>query len=201
MANETLIVFTSDNGGLSTSEGSPTCNAPLSEGKGWMYEGGTRVCQIARWPGVITAGQECAEPCTSPDWYPTLLSAAGLPPEPEQAIDGRDLLPLVRGEELRRGPIFWHYPHYSNQGGTPAASIRDGDWKLIEFFEDGRLELYNLREDIGEQRDLAARERDLAGQLHAKLVAWRDEIEAVIPKVNPGYRPAPDGNETDRAEV
>ncbi len=189
LTDDTLVVFTSDNGGLATSEGAPTCNAPLSEGKGWMYEGGTRVCQLARWPGVIEPGRKCHEPCTSPDWYPTLLSAAGLPLEPQNHADGADLMPALRGENFERGPIFWHYPHYSNQGGTPAASIRHGDWKLIEFFEDHHLELYNLREDIGEKRNLAAAEPQRAGQLHKTLRAWQKEIEALFPKVNIHYQP------------
>jgi len=191
LADNTLIVFTSDNGGLATAEGSPTCNLPLSEGKGWMYEGGNRVCQIARWPGVIEPGSESTEPCTSPDWYPTLLAAAGLPLEPQQHADGVNLMPLLRGEPFQRGPIFWHYPHYSNQGGRPAASVRDGDWKLIKFFEDDKLELYNLRDDIGEQHDLSQAEPDRTADLHARLQQWQDEVEALIPRPNPNYIPPP----------
>ncbi len=201
LAEDTLVVFTSDNGGLSTSEGSPTCNLPLCEGKGWMYEGGTRVCQVARWPGVIAAGSECDEPCTSPDWYPTLLAAAGLAPDPQQHVDGVDLTPLLRGEALDRGPIYWHYPHYSNQGGTPAASVRHGDWKLIEFFEDGRLELYNLRADIGETRDRRGDEGQRVAELHAGLKRWQREIEALIPKANRNHVPPPVDSEVDPAEV
>lgn len=210
LTKNTLIVFTSDNGGLSTCEGAPTCNAPLTEGKGWMYEGGTRVCQIVKWPGVIQPGSGCAEPCTSPDWYPTLLSAAGLPLEPHEHSDGVDITSLLRGDTFTRGPIFWHYPHYSNQGGTPAASIREGDWKLIEFFEDHHVELYNLKDDVGECNELSARFPEQARDLHSRLVAWRKEIEALMPKPNPHYIPSesaprvwlpPVGAETDRAEV
>jgi arylsulfatase A-like enzyme len=186
------VVFTSDNGGLSTAEGSPTCNLPLAEGKGWMYEGGTRVCQIARWPARVRAGTLCAVPTTSPDWYPTLLAAAGLPAMPQQHADGASLLPLLGGETaLPRDAIFWHYPHYSNQGDTPASSVRAGDWKLIEFFEDGRLELYNLREDPGERRNVAASQRDIVQRLHGRLVRWRAEVEGLIPKRNPNYIPPP----------
>lgn len=201
IGNDTLVVFKSDNGGLATAEGSPTCNAPLNEGKGWMYEGGNRVCQIARWPGVIAAGSECAEPTTSPDWYPTLLEAASLPLDPEQHVDGKSLLPLLRGGEFSRGPIFWHYPHYSNQGGTPAASVRDGDWKLIEFFEDGHTELYNLRDDIGETHDCASAEPARLETMTARLHAWQQEIEALIPRVNTRYIPPPAGSGVDPAEV
>lgn len=149
LSASTLVVLTSDNGGLATAEGSPTCNAPLSEGKGWMYEGGTRVVQLVQWIGTIPAGSECTTPVTSADWYPTLLDAACLPDEPTQHLDGESVLDALRGNVWRRPrPLFWHYPHYSNQGGTPAASVRDGDYKLIRFFEDTRTELYNLREDV-----------------------------------------------------
>ncbi len=189
-ADDTIIIFTSDNGGLATAEGSPTCNAPLAEGKGWMYEGGTREPQFAAWPGVIPAGQVCEAVTTSTDWYPTLLDLAGLPSEQEQHVDGVSLAPVLRGEAetLQREAIYWHYPHYGNQGGTPGCSLRAGDYKLIEFFEDGRLGLYNLREDIGEERNLAAEMPALTAELHARLVAWREEIEARIPQPNPGWR-------------
>ncbi len=186
---DTLVVFTSDNGGLATAEGSPTSNAPLAEGKGWMYEGGTREPLIARWPGVISASSSCRTPVTSTDFYPTFLEAAGLPPISEQHCDGTNLMPLLRGEEeLEREAIFWHYPHYSNQGGTPGCSMRSGDWKLIEFFEDGKLELYNLREDIGESRDLASVEPERTKAMKAQLDAWKLSVEAQIPKPNPNYR-------------
>ncbi|MCF7688370.1 MAG: sulfatase [Cephaloticoccus sp.] len=201
IAQDTLVVFKSDNGGLATAESSPTCNAPLSEGKGWMYEGGNRVCQIARWPRVIAAGSTCTEPTTSPDWYPTLLAAAGLPLDPAQHVDGKSLLPLLRGESDSRGPIFWHYPHYSNQGGTPAAAVRNGDWKLIEFFEDGHHELYNLREDIGETHDRRAVEPERLATLAAQLHDWQREIEALIPRANPRYVPPPPLADADVAEV
>lgn len=183
-----MIVFTSDNGGLATAEGSPTTNRPLSEGKGWMYEGGTREPLIMRWPGKITPGSVCDAPVTSPDFYPTLLEAAGLPLQPEQHVDGMSFLPALLGaKDFDRGPIFWHYPHYGNQGGTPGSSVREGDWKLIEFFEDGRLELYNLREDIGEEHNRVADHRDMANALHGKLAAWRQSIEAKIPQPNPDW--------------
>jgi arylsulfatase A-like enzyme len=183
----TLIIFTSDNGGLATSEGSPTSNLPLAEGKGWMYEGGTREPLLVRWPGVVAPGSACATPVTSPDFYPTLLDAAGLPRRPEQHVDGVGVLPLLRGEAMARGPIFWHYPHYGNQGGTPGSSVRDGDWKLIEFFEDGRLELYHLGDDPAETRNHAADNPAVTQRLHAELVAWRASIEALIPQRNPEW--------------
>lgn len=192
IAEETLVVFTSDNGGLSTAEGSPTCNLPLSEGKGWMYEGGTRVVQLVSWPGVVEPASRCEEPTTTTDWYPTLLEAAGLPPMPEQHLDGVSLLPLLSGSGgFRRPPLFWHYPHYSNQGGTPASSVRDGDLKLIEFFEDGHAELYDLRSDIEEKHDLSSADPESTRRLGEELRRWRREVEALMPKPNPNWQPRP----------
>ncbi|MCM0646860.1 sulfatase [Clostridium swellfunianum] len=186
----TVVIFTSDNGGLATAEGSPTCNAPLSEGKGWMYEGGVREPLIVRWPDVVAPGSICYEPVTSPDFYPTILKIAGLPLIPEQHMDGKSFEALLRGSDsFQRGPIFWHYPHYGNQGGTPGCAIRVGDYKLIEFSEDNRLELYNLREDISEEKNLADKLPELALEMHERLIVWRNSIEAKIPAPNPEYCP------------
>lgn len=188
LRKNTLVVFTSDNGGLSSAEGSPTCNAPLSEGKGWMYEGGNREPLLVRWPERIASGSRCEVPVTSPDFYPTLLEIAELPPNPIQHRDGESLLPLLtQTGDLERDAIFWHYPHYCNQGSTPAAAIRAGDWKLIEFFEDGHVELYNLRDDIGEKSDLASSQPTRVAQLRARLDDWKREIEALIPQPNPNW--------------
>jgi len=187
--DNTIVIFTSDNGGLATAEGSPTCNAPLAEGKGWMYEGGTREPLLVKWPAVVEAGSTCSVPVTSPDFYPTLLEAAGLDPMPEQHTDGVSFMPALKGDnDFDRGPMFWHYPHYGNQGGTPGSSVRDGDYKLIEFFEDGRIELYNLREDIGEEHNLAEKEPELAARLKRKLAEWRDKVDAKIPQPNPDFK-------------
>ncbi|HUZ18887.1 MAG TPA: sulfatase, partial [Spirochaetia bacterium] len=189
---ETIVIFTSDNGGLSTAEGSPTCNLPLAEGKGWMYEGGTRVVQIVSWPDVVAPGSRSSIPCTTTDWYPTLLEASGLPPLPEQHVDGVSILPAISGMKgFHRPPLFWHYPHYSNQGGTPAISIRDGDYKLIEFFEDNHLELYNLANDVSEKQNKIGSDRRRAEELHAQLSAWRAEVQALIPKPNPNWEERP----------
>ncbi len=185
----TLIVFTSDNGGVATSEGSPTTNLPLIEGKGWMYEGGTRVAFVASWPGVIAAGSQSDVPITSPDIYPTFLEAAGLPLRPEQHSDGISLLPALQGAtELSRDALFWHYPHYGNQGGTPGCSVRKGDYKLIHFFEDDRLELYNLLNDMGEQHNLATELPDVATELHRELWNWIESVNAQIPQPNPDWK-------------
>ena len=189
-ADNTVVIFTSDNGGLATSEGSPTCNAPLSEGKGWMYEGGTREPLMVRWPGVVAPGSVCHVPVTSPDFYPTVLEMAGLDPMPEQHTDGESLVPLLRQTgDLEREAIFWHYPHYGNQGGTPGSSVRAGDWKLIEFFEDNSIELYNLREDVSEVRNLVAAEPERAARLQKMLADWRDRVSAKIPEPNPDFVP------------
>lgn len=189
-AANTLVLFTSDNGGLATSEGSPTCNAPLAEGKGWMYEGGTREPLLVRWPGRVPAASECTTPVTSTDFYPTLLEAAGLAALPEQHRDGRSLMPLLEGRAgLEREAIYWHYPHYGNQGGTPGCSLRMGDYKLIEFFEDGRLELYHLREDLSEERNLVEAEPKRARDMHDRLVEWRRSVGALIPEPNPDWKP------------
>ena len=189
LADDTVVIFTSDNGGLATSEGSPTCNAPLLEGKGWMYEGGTREPLIVKWPGVTGPGSHCHTPVTSPDYYPTLLEIAGLNPIPEQHCDGVSIVPLLKQEPLDREAIFWHYPHYGNQGGTPGSSVRAGDHKLIQFFETGHLELYNLREDIGETTDLADVLPDVRDRLKQLLTDWQERVEAKIPKVNPDFIP------------
>ena len=200
--DDTLVIFTSDNGGLSTAEASPTCNAPLDEGKGWMTDGGNRVCLLARGLGVRGGARTCDVPVTSTDFFPTMLEAAGLPLKPDLHCDGQSLMPLLRGTgQLQREAIYWHYPHYSNQGGTPSCAVRAGDWKLIEYFEDDRLTLFNLRDDIGEQHNLAADEPEVVRDLHQQLAAWRESIEAKIPDVNPHYadmlagrRPCPNGN-------
>lgn len=188
LEEDTLVVFSSDNGGLATSEGSPTCNLPYSEGKGWNQEGGTRVCQMMRWPGKITPKTISTENTQTCDLYPTFLEAAGLPLNPEQHVDGISLYNhIIDGASLERECIYWHYPHYSNQGGRPAASLVSGNWKLIENFEDNSLELYDLIVDPSEQNNLKSSFPEKASELHSKLNLWKEEIEAKIPAPNPGW--------------
>jgi arylsulfatase A-like enzyme len=190
LTDKTIVVFMSDNGGLSTSEGHPTSNLPLRAGKGWPYEGGVREPWIVCAPGVTKPGSTCATPVISTDYYPTLLELAGLPLRPEQHVDGVSFVPLLKGEDFARGkPLFWHYPHYGNQGGAPYGAIRDGEWKLIEWYEDGALELYNIAQDVGEQDDRAGREPERVRALHAKLVAWRNDVGAIMPTPNPDFKP------------
>src|SRR5699024_6473772 len=189
--DDTMIVFTSDNGGLVTAEGSPTSCAPLGEGKGWTEEGGVRIPLIVRLPGGV-ASSACTEVIAhGPDLYPTLLDAAGLPPVPMQHADGVSLLPWLRGtaDPASRGPIFWHYPHYSNQGGRPSAAVRQGRYKLIRFFEDEHCELYDLEQDVGEQHDLAAALPEVVEELRDALARHLREVGALIPQRNPWPEP------------
>lgn len=186
LADNTIVVFMSDNGGLSTSEGHPTSNLPLRAGKGWLYEGGIREPMLIRWPGGSGPGTTVDAPVTSTDFYPSILAMAGLPPRPDQHLDGADLTPLLRGEELaEERPLFWHYPHYGNQGGSPGAAIRLGRYKLIEFFEDGRTELYDLEGDLAEANDLADALPEVREDLLTRLHAWQSSIDARFPAPNP----------------
>lgn len=189
--DNTLIVFTSDNGGLVTAEGSPTSCAPLAEGKGWAEEGGVRVPLIIRHPGVSSSGTRTRVTAYGPDLYPTLLDVAGLDPIPVQHVDGVSLLPWIVQPELGtdRGPIFWHYPHYSNQGGRPSAAVRDGRLKLIRLFEEERCMLYDLEADISEQHDLAEERPALRIELARKLDEYLRDAGALIPRRNPWSDP------------
>ncbi|MSU41616.1 MAG: N-acetylgalactosamine 6-sulfate sulfatase (GALNS) [Pedosphaera sp.] len=192
LTENTLMLFTSDNGGLCTVEGPQTpatFNGPLREGKGWLYDGGIRVPLLARWPGVIKPGSVCAEPVSSVDLFPTVLAAAGA--AVPAGVDGVNVLPLLKGQVQPRGPIYWHYPHYSNQGGKPGGAVRDGDWKLIEWYESGRSELFNVRADRGEGQNQAPKETVIANRLRGLLDAWRRETGAQMPLANPQYRPNP----------
>jgi arylsulfatase A-like enzyme len=191
--DRTVVIFTSDNGGLSTSEGSPTSNAPLRAGKGWLYEGGIRVPLLIRWPGAAAAGATPDTPVITSDLFPTILEIAGLAPRPEQHCDGVSLAPLIKqGGTIERTTLYWHYPHYGNQGGSPGGAIRDGNWKLIEFFEDRHVELFNLRDDPEESNDLAGKMTEKAAALREKLAAWCASVAAEMPTPNPDFVPGSD---------
>lgn len=187
MREDTVVFFMSDNGGTATSEGWPTSNRPLRGGKGWMYEGGIREPMVVRWPQVTAPQSRCEVPLISTDFYPTILEIAGLPPKKEQHVDGRSFVKLLRDPLARfeRPPLFWHYPHYSNQGGFPASAIRMGDYKLIEDLEDGELELYNLRDDISEHNNLLQLYPERAASMHQALGDWRKTVGAKSLRPNP----------------
>jgi arylsulfatase A-like enzyme len=180
IAGKTMIVFTSDNGGFS----GVADNRPLRLGKGHLYEGGIRVPLIVRWPGVVRSGTTCAAPVSSVDFYPTLLAAAGLKPDGTAPLDGEDLTPLLSGRgSLRRKEIFFHYPNYAwHRDNRLGGAVRADNYKLIKFYDDDSVELYNLAEDIGETRDLAARMPDKAAELERKLEAWLEETNANMPR-------------------
>ena len=183
----TVVLFMSDNGGLSTSEGSPTSNLPLRGGKGWLYEGGIREPYMIKWPGVTAPGSTCNTPVISTDFYPTILEIAGLQAKPRQHRDGTSLVPLLAGEDsLDREALYWHYPHYSNQGGMPGGAIRMGRYKLIERFEDGRVHLYDLESDVGETNDLAEKMPERVADMREKLHTWYRDVDAKFLQPKPG---------------
>ena len=203
LADNTILVFFSDNGGMAAANfGNPkrivnanqldaaysTSNLPLRGAKGWLYEGGVRVPLIVKWPGKGKRSVVCDEPVISTDFYPSLLEMAGLPAMPEQAADGVSFVPSLKGQPASRGAIFWHFPHYSNHGmQSPGGAIRLGDYKLLEYFENQTVQLFNLREDIGEQNDLAAAEPEKAAELRRRLHAWRKDVSAKMMQPNPDY--------------
>lgn len=179
LSDNTVVVFVSDNGGLSTAEGHNTSNRPLRGGKGWVYEGGIRVPYVMHWPGVTNTGATTDVPATTTDLYPTLLDIAGLQPRPKQHVDGTSLVPILKGQaSLDRDALYWHYPHYSNQGGFPGGAVRRGPWKLVENYEDGSVQLFNLETDLGEQNDLASQHPKRVRQMRNRLHDWYDEVGA-----------------------
>ena len=202
LRDDTVVVFLSDNGGVLR------CfdNRPFRLGKGTLYEGGVRVPMIVRWPGVVAPGSECGAPVHAVDFYPTFAEIAGatLPPAADHPLDGRSFLPLLRGETQEARTVYWHAPLYDIRwGATPGGAIRDGDYKLIEFFGDyldveggnryvvgPRVELYSLAEDIGETRNLAESMPEKRDELLEKLRAWRESLGARMPEKNPAYDPA-----------
>ena len=199
LADNTVFIFTSDNGGVGgyvregiKKAGDITDNAPLRSGKGSLYEGGTRDPFIVRWPGVTKPGSTCDVATIHVDIFPTMLEITGAP-QPRQVLDGESLVKLFRdpGAKLQRDAIYQHFPGYLGAGAdswrtTPVSLIQSGDWKLMEFLEDGRLELYNLRSDLGESKNLVQENPAKAKELHARLVAWRAAVKAPMPTKNDG---------------
>jgi arylsulfatase A len=188
LTERTLVVFMGDNGGLHVPEGAntpSTHNTPFRAGKGFLYEGGIRVPAIVRWPGKTAAGKTVATPVHATDWTPMILEACGV--KAAGPFDGVSLVGLLKGGELPARTLYWHFPHYSNQGSRPGGAVRDGDWKLIEWYEDGRVELFDLGRDPGETNDLAGKEPKKAQELREKLAAWRKAIGAQEMTPNPNF--------------
>lgn len=188
LRERTIVIFTSDNGGLHVPEGRddpPTHNSPFRAGKGFVYEGGLRVPLLVRWPDQIRAGRVTDHPVVNTDLMPTLLELARvkLPTD----LDGVSYARLLRGEEIRGRSLYWHFPHYNNQGGRPAGAVREGDWKLVTYYDAEQTELYNLADDPGESKNLATREPARVKALRDQLIAWRKAIGAQENRPNPDY--------------
>lgn len=189
LADNTIVVFTSDNGGLHVPEGGHlriTHNTPFRAGKGFTYEGGSRVPLIVRWPGQVPAGRVVDSPVNNVDWLPTLLSLAAL--EIPGGLDGVDFSAGLRGGDFPRRPLFWHYPHYTNQGGRPSGAVLEGDWLLVEFYDEDKTELYDLASDIGQKHDLSARAPARVAAMKAALAAWRLANQAQVNAPNPDFQ-------------
>ncbi|MFY9254083.1 MAG: sulfatase [Fuerstiella sp.] len=182
LAENTIVIFTSDNGGVSSGDAFATSNLPFRGGKGRQWEGGVREPYYIKAPGIKPGVNET--PVTGTDFYPTILELAGLPAKPDQHVDGVSLVPLLKGESIKDRSLFWHYPHYGNQGGEPSAFVRNGDWKLIHYWEDGHDELYDIVADIGEQNDLAAVNPQITAKLRAELDDWLLATKAAIPELD-----------------
>jgi len=185
----TVVIFTSDNGGVSSGDSYSTSNLPFRGGKGRQWEGGIREPFFIHVPFMTQAGSICDMPVIGTDFYPTMLELAGLPFRPEQHLDGVSLVPLLQGGSIEKRDLFWHYPHYGNQGGEPSSIIRSGDWKLIHYYEDDRDELYDLAQDPVEQTDLAMSNPDVTSSLRKKLDTWLLETGAKLPRPDPRWKP------------
>lgn len=187
LENETIIVFTGDNGGVTSGDAFATAALPLRGGKGRQWEGGIRAPYYIKVPGLTKAGNTSDTPVTGTDFFPTLLDLAGLDLLPSEHVDGVSLKPLLQGQPIAQRPLFWHYPHYGNQGGEPCTMIRMGDWKLIAYHEDDRLELYNLAKDPGESNDLAANRSGRVAAMVKVMEQLKDETGAIMPARDPRY--------------
>ncbi|MCM2372602.1 sulfatase [Rhodopirellula sp. ICT_H3.1] len=186
----TIVIFTGDNGGVSSGDGFSTSNLPLRGGKGRQWEGGIREPYYIRYPEQIEPKTICDYPATGADFYPTILDLCGLAPQPEQHVDGVSLVSAIKGEPVPERALFWHYPHYGNQGGEPSSIIRKGDWKLIHYYEDGHDELYNLDTDPGETNDLALQMPITTQRLAGELKSWLKSVNAGLPAADPTFDPA-----------
>ncbi|MBD3268356.1 sulfatase-like hydrolase/transferase [bacterium] len=190
LMNNTIICFTSDNGGVSSGDAFSTSNLPFRGGKGRQWEGGIREPYYIYAPGVTQPGTVSDVPASGIDWYPTLLDLVGLPVPQKQDIDGVSLVPVLKGKTIEERPLFWHYPHYGNQGGDPSSIIMEDGWKLIYYHEDGHYELYNIEKDVGEQNNILNAHPQRAKAMKAKLQKWLRETAAKFPKKDPQFDPA-----------
>lgn len=186
LAENTVVIFTSDNGGVAAGDAFATSNLPLRAGKGYQFEGGIREPYFIKVPGVGN-GQKSTVPVSGTDFYPTILELAGIPQNPEEHTDGVSLVPVLNGQTISERPLIWHYPHYGNQGGEPSSIIRLGDWKLIHYYEDGHEELYNLKTDISETEDLASENQEKVKELSEKLFSYLNEVGARFPEKDPEW--------------
>lgn len=186
LSKNTIVIFTSDNGGVAAGDSYSTSNLPLRAGKGYQFEGGIREPYFIKVPGV-TSGQRNNTPVIGSDLYPTILDLAGLELRPTEHTDGISLVPLLKGESSPERPLIWHYPHYGNQGGEPSSIIRLGDWKLIHYYEDGHNELYNLHNDPGERQDVSGTHHMIVVDLNKRLFSYLYEVGAKFPKKDPEY--------------
>lgn len=187
LEENTIVVFTSDNGGVASGDAFSTTNLPLRGGKGYQWEGGIREPYLIKAPMLKNAPKRVDYPASGIDFYPTLLDLAGIKNKPNQIFDGVSLVPILEGESLSERPLFWHYPHYGNQGGEPVSIVRKDNWKLIHYWEDGHNELYNLDKDIGERNNVYDENLKLAQNLKAELDAFLSETGAKVPEINPDY--------------
>ncbi|MCA8988705.1 MAG: sulfatase, partial [Planctomycetaceae bacterium] len=187
--DNTVVIFTSDNGGVSSGDGFATSCLPMRGGKGRQWEGGIRQPFYIYWPGVTTGGTTDIL-ASGVDFLPTILEIAGVDPSAENPVDGVSLVPALRGKGMPDRKLYWHYPHYGNQGGEPSAIVMEGDWKLIHYFEDGRNELYNVKSDVGEQHDLAGQSPEKVAAMAQDLRKWLASVEATYPSSNPRYNQA-----------
>ncbi|NND98283.1 MAG: sulfatase [Pirellulaceae bacterium] len=190
LTDSTIVIFTSDNGGVSSGDAFATSNLPLRGGKGRQWEGGIREPFYIRYPKVTKANSTCDVPVTGADFYPTILDLCGLPLRPDQHADGVSLVPLLNGDTIAPRPLYWHYPHYGNQGGEPGSIIRQGDWKLIHYYEDNRNELYNLAIDPSEEIDVALQHPVTTERMWKQLDQWLTSVDAKRPEPDPRYDPA-----------
>jgi arylsulfatase A-like enzyme len=187
LEKNTIVIFTGDNGGVASSDNYSTNNAPLRGGKGYQWEGGIREPYFISIPWMNLSGERCNVPVSGTDFYPTILDLAGLPLRPEQHNDGVSLLPLLEGGSIPERALIWHYPHYGNQGGDPSSIIRKGDWKLIHYYEDDHEELYNLKTDLSETTDLAAKNLKIVKEMSKELFDYLHKVGAKYPKKDPEY--------------